>query len=330
MAGSPSRVRKKDIEDERHGLEHRLHAAHLALGDDMDAFQRQWDADPAAAFAASAAAGWSAAGADWLVAPAPLFDRAAWRDLGAAVGKGEPPCSADERVDDPDYRWEWWHRAIAQRSAPPYDGAAAAGATLVGPAALSKKIYRHRAAILALPTQIGNDGMAAAEHFLDTVLADIDAELVADIRGDPSYPIVREVFDDHEGAVTYYAYLDLMWEAIPPNFYAHVAGRAAPYYMMEVALMAAIAPFSTGMAVALRLRALTEALEANAAARDQDEDGAPAKAAIATFARAIDDFSRAADDLHTLGDLLMRTRSQGGAAAGLLRRLRAWLPSRQR
>jgi hypothetical protein len=43
--------------------------------------------------------------------------------------------------------------------------------------------------------------------------------------------------------------------------------------MMEVALLAAIAPFSAGMAVELRLRALTEALEAN------------------------DDFSRAADDL---------------------------------
>ncbi|MDC8756342.1 hypothetical protein [Janthinobacterium fluminis] len=316
-------VTQQDIEEQRDSIEARLHSAQLALGDDMEPFQQQWHADPATAFVACARDGWNERGADWLDAQAALFDRDAWLELGGMVAKGEPPSS--DPAGEGDDEWEWWHTAIAERpAATPAAGQAAGAATVLGDAGMAQKIYRHRDAVLALTTQIGCEGKAAVLAFLDSALADIDAELAAAIVNDAHFPVVLELLDDHDSALLYCAYAELMLEAIPPNFYAHVAGKGAPHLMLEVALLVGIAPLSTGNAVRQRIHALTERLERGNAGAAHN----PARVAVETFIRVIDDFGRAADTMHALGADLIQLRKQSLETRSLTQRLRSWIGMR--
>ncbi len=140
---------------------------------------------------------------------------------------------------------------------------------------------------------------------------DIDPALAKAIRHDPNFAVVLEIIADHDSALSYLAYVGLMLEAIPPNFYAYVAGKGGAYIMIEIVMLIVTALLSAGSAVAVRIGALVARFaSASAKVGTIQRKFKRAKAAVDAFIRVLEDLSRAADDLHTLGVKLIHARSK--------------------
>jgi hypothetical protein len=341
-------VTEKEIVEEREGIVLRLHAAYLNLSDQMVEFQSQWDDNPTLAFVTSAREGWNAGGADWLNDQAELFKAELWTDLGGkirdAAGTAYDRLAGYSRqrydelhkqlsrhIENPEdtlYNWAWWQREITeevtelgQQQLKKIDEARHAvqdaANTVIESANKAIKIYQHRDAILNLPSLIADGKPQPVQNFVDTVLWDIDPELAKSIRNDPNFAVVLEIIADHDSALSYLAYVGLMIEAIPPNFYAYVAGKGSAYLMIEVVMLVVSALLSAGAAVAARITMLIGRFAAagvkvvTANRRIQR-----AKAAIEAFIRILRDLSDAVDDLHNLGSRLISARSKGLVVRG--------------
>jgi hypothetical protein len=335
-------VTEQEIVEERKTIVLRLHAAYLNLTDEMAEFQREWDDNPTAAFIHSARDGWNQGGAAWLSDQAELFEKETWIDLGdkikeaagtsydrlAGYSKGryvELQKELNKHVANPDdtfYNWAWWQttlkdtadnlytRQVKHLESAKQDIVDTANSVL-NTLHMSQKIYQHREAILNLPNLIAQGEARPVQAFVEVVLMDIDPELAKAIRYDPNFALVLEVINDHDSAMTYLAYVGLMMEAIPPNFYGYVAGKGGAYVMVEVVMLIVSALLSAGSAVAARITMLVARFTANSAKLiNAGKKLQHAKAAIDAFIRAIEDLSNAADDLHNLGAKLVRARSK--------------------
>ena len=336
-------VTEQEIVEERESIVQRLHAAYLNLTDEMAEFQEQWDDNPVLAFITSAREGWNQGGAEWLSDQAELFEKKTWVDLGGKIK--ETAGTAYDRlatyskqryedlkkdlnkyVENPDdtfYNWAWWQTVIKEQTDELVSQQVArldsaqkaisdATATVLNTADKATKIYKHRDAILNLPTLIANGEPRPIQAFVDNELMEIDPELATAIKNDPNFALVLEVIADHDTALTYLSYVGLMVEAIPPNFYAYVAGKGGAYLMIEVVMLIVTALLSAGTAAAARITMLiarfaaTSAKVATAGKKLQH-----AKAAINAFIRVLEDLSNAVDNLHTLGAKLAKARSKG-------------------
>lgn len=335
---------EREIADERETIVLRLHGAYLNLSDQMSEFQQQWDESPALAFITSAHEGWNAGGADWLNDQAELFEAKLWIDLGgkfkdaanagydrlAVYSKqryGQLKGELNKHIAHPEdtlYNWAWWQAVVrneAQAQSIRIKDAAYAIDSLVSnvlaTADKAKKIYAHRDAILRLPELIANGEPKPIQNFVDTVLMDIDPALAKAIKRDPNFAVVLEVISDHDSALSYLAYFGLMFEAIPPNFYAYVAGKGGAYFMIEVVLLILTALLSAGTAAAARITMLIGRFAATGGRVVLTSQRIKkAKAAIEAFTRILGDFSAAADDLHDLGAKLIAARSRGLVVRG--------------
>jgi hypothetical protein len=343
-----TQVTEKEIFEEREGIVLRLHAAYLNLTDQMAEFQSQWDDNPTLAFVVSAREGWNAGGADWLNDQAELFKAELWTDLGGKIRDAagtaydrlagyskqrydELHKQLSKHIENPDdtlYNWAWWQRTITdeaselahqqlQRIDEARHAVQDAANTVIESANKARKIYQHRDAILNLPSLIADGKPQPVQNFVDTVLMDIDPELAKAIRNDPNFAVVLEIIADHDSALSYLAYVGLMMEAMPPNFYAYVAGKGSAYLMIEVVMLVVSALLSAGAAVAARITMLIGRFAAagvkvvTANRRIQR-----AKAAIEAFLRILRDLSDAVDDLHNLGAKLLQARSKGLVVRG--------------
>ncbi|MGO4379895.1 hypothetical protein [Pseudoduganella sp. RAF53_2] len=341
-------VSEREISEDRDAIVARLHGSYLHLMEQMSEFQQQWDENPTMAFMISAKEGWNAGGAEWLSDQAELFEKATWVNLGnklqdaAGTGYDRLATYSKERyealkaelnrhVENPEdtlYNWAWWQASI-ERTATSYatqklKELEASGQHVVDTARnvlasadKAQKIYRHRDAIMGLPTLIANGDPRPVQAFVDTVLMDIDPELAKAIRTDPNFPVVLELIADHDSALSYLSYAGLMLEGIPPNFYAYAAGKGGAYLMIEVVMLVITALLSAGTAAAARIGMLAARFAtASAKVASLGKRLKRAKAAIDAFVRVLQDLSDAVDDLHALGAKLLRARSKGLVVRG--------------
>lgn len=336
-------VTEQEISEDRDTIVERLHAAYLNLQDEMAEFQEHWDNNPTVAFLESAREGWNKGGADWLSDQAELFEKKLWIDLGGkikdAAGAGYDRLATYskqryedlkkelnkniEKPEDTFYNWAWWQKSIEDTANDLYTQQVKrlesvektiidTGNSVLEAADKARKIYRHRDAILNLPALIANGEPRPIQAFVDNELMDIDPELAKAIKGNPNFAIVLEIIADNESALTYLSYAGLMTEAIPPNFYAYVAGKGAAYLMIEVVMLIITALLSAGAAVAARIGMLLARLAATSAkVASVAKKIKRAKAAIEAFMRVIEDLSNAVDDLHNLGAKLLKGRCKG-------------------
>jgi len=344
-------VSEQEISEDRDIIVARLHGAYLQLTDQMSEFQQQWDENPTLAFLVSAREGWNAGGADWLNDQAELFEKETWVNLGnklqEAAGTGYDRLATyskeryeslkselNKHIEHPEdtlYNWAWWQASI-EATATDYatrqmkeleaygKSVVDASRNVLATADKAQKMYRHREAILNLPNLIANGDPRPVQAFVDTVLMDIDPELARAIRNNPNFPVVLELISDHDSALSYLSYAGLMLEAIPPNFYAYVAGKGGAYLMIEVVLLVITALLSAGTAAAARIGMLAARFAAaGAKATTIGKRLKRAKAAIDAFLRVLQDLSAAVDDLHALGAKLLRARSKGLVVRGRTR-----------
>lgn len=333
---------ERELAEERDNIVLSLHAAYLNLVDHMAEFQRQWDADPVAAFLLCSIEGGHAGGAEWLKDQASLFEPALWSDLGGKI-KGAAGAAYDRldtyrakrfaeirdavnKVGDPEdtlLNWAWWEKNLeskigelagqhAQLMKDAEKAAKESVASVLAGAKMADAIYRNRAAIINLPTLIAEGKPKPIQAFVDTVLFEIDPELARAIKRDPNFAYVLEVIADHDSALTYLSYVGLMLEAIPPNFYAYQAGKGGAYLMIEVVLLIVSALLSAGAAVAARVGMLVARFaSAGVKVVSANRRIKHARAALDAFIRIIEDLAQAAQDLRHYGAKLVQARSNG-------------------
>lgn len=343
-----SKVTEQEIAEEREVIVLRLHSAYLNLTDYMAEFQAQWDESPALAYITSAYEGWNAGGAEWLNDQTEFFNRDLWISLGDKVkdaagnaydrlatysaGRFESvQKEVNKHLANPEetlLNWAWWQRSISDTASQmgseqvrQLDSIGHNMKTLSNSvfesAEMATKIYKHRDAILNLPTLIANGEPRPIQNFVDTVLVDIDPKLAKAIRDDPNFPVVLEVIADHESALSYLAYVGLMIEAIPPNFYAYIAGKGGAYLMIEIVMLIVTALLSAGAAAATRITMLIARFAAaGAKVVTANRKIKRAKAAIDAFLRMLHDLCDAVDELHSLGAKLLEARSKGYVIRG--------------
>lgn len=337
------RVTEKEIAEDRDIIVLRLHSAYLNLVDHMAEFQEHWDANPALAYVQSAREGWNAGGAQWLSDQSELFTAELWTDLGSKVREAAGTAidrlasysrgqyqsvekEINKHLENPDdtlLNWAWWQRSLTDTAEKLRDeqlrilnsvghNVAETASSVLETADKARKIYRHREAILNLPTLIANGDPKPVQKFIDTVLMDIDPQLAKAIRNDPHFAAVLELIADHDSALTYLSYVGLMIEAVPPNFFAYVAGKGGAYLMIEVVMLVVTALLSAGTAAAARVTMLVARFAAaGAKAVTANRHIKRAKVAIEAFIRILKDLSEAADELHDLGLKLIQARSRG-------------------
>lgn len=336
-------VTEQEIFEERESIAQRLHASYLNLQDHMAEFQQQWDDNPTLAFINSAREGWNAGGAEWLKDQAELFEKETWINLGNKIGATAGNAydrlatyskqryedlqqEINKHIEHPEdtlYNWTWWQTTItaegeriAREHVAQINSTAQtikdASQSVLNTAEKAQKIYKHRDAIINLPALIANGDPKPIQAFVDNELMDIDPELAKAIKTDPNFAVVLEIIADHDSALTYLSYMSLMFEAVPPNFYAYSAGKGGAYLMIEVILLVVTALLSAGTAAAARITMLVARLAATSA--KIVTAGAKikkAQAAIRAFIRIVEDLSDAADNLQSLGAKLMKARSKG-------------------
>lgn len=342
------KISEREIAEERDNIIFGLHSAYLDLVDEMAEFQQQWDKNPALAFMVSAQEGLGQGGAAWLSDQAELFEKETWTNLGEKIQEiaggaidtleGHAATqfrSLEERLQkhakNPEatvLNWAWWQATI-QTEADEYirsetkkfyavkDGVEDLALSVLNTADKAKKIYRYRDAILNLPTLIAQGKPQPIQSFVENELMDIDKELATRIRYHPNFALILEIIADNDSVLTYLSYVGLMFEAVPPNFYAYVAGKGGAYLMIEVTLLVVTALLSAGTAAASRVAMLVARFAATGAkAITASSRIKRAQAAIGAFLRALEALSRATDDLHGLGAKLVKARAKPLAVRG--------------
>ena len=343
LVTSEPKVTEREIFEDRESIVQRLHATYLNLTDQMVEFQKQWDDGPTLAFINSAREGLNQGGASWLDDQAELFEARTWVEMGEKIKENAGTAydrlgtysgqryralqkELNKHIDHPEdtlYNWAWWQKAIEDEASELYQqqvgklkntviAISDTAEMVLNTAATAKKIYKHRDAILNLPSLIANGDPRPIQAFVDRELMDIDPKLAKAIKNDPNFPVVLEIIADADSALAYVSYVGLMLEAIPPNFYAYAAGKGGAYLMIEVVLLIVTALLSAGTAAAARITMLVARIAASSAKiATAGKKIKRAKAAVDAFIRMLEDLSNAVDDLHQLGAKLVKARAKG-------------------
>jgi hypothetical protein len=170
-------------------------------------------------------------------------------------------------------------------------------------------LYAHREEILQLPEHVARGNVNAVQHFIDVTLVEIDADLAQQIRYDKNVGIGIELVRDHTAALTYISYIQLILNAIPPNFYIYHAAKWGIYIVLEILLTLVLAFFTAGAGVAARLTAISARLAAAGSKGVKIGKGIHhAQQALASLTRTLDDFALVAQKLESLGEVLQVSR----------------------
>jgi len=335
-------ITEREISEERENIILGLHSAYLALVDEMAEFQQQWDENPALAFMISAQEGFSQGGAAWLSDQAELFEKETWVNLGGKIQEmaggaldtleghavkqfNTLEARIQKHAKNPEktvLNWAWWQATI-KSEADEYirsetakfnavkDSVEDFAHSVLNTAEKAKKIYKYREAILNLPALIAQGKPRPIQSFVEVELMDIDKDLATKIRYHPNFALVLEIIEDNDSVLTYLSYVGLMFEAVPPNFYAYVAGKGGAYIMIEVVLLVVTALLSAGTAAAGRVAMLVARFAATGA-RAVTANARVKRAQLATkaFLNALQSLSRATDDLHSFGAKLVKARAK--------------------
>lgn len=350
LSAETATATEREIHDDREAIVDRLHATYLNLTEAMAPYQRAWDADWQRALADATFAGAKSGLSEWGGDFAEYFKKETWTALGEKLEKAagsaydtardyaatlsdkvasqvnEAVAATENVVAHPSEtlaNWTWWSQLVSESVGKPLlelEGRIEKQVAAVSEAATKAiKVYQHRDAIMRLPVLLAEGDRNAIEDFVDTVLKDIEPELAQAIREDPKFALVLAVIDDHESALAYLTYASLVFEAIPPNFYAYLAGKCGAYVLVEVVLLIITSILSAGAAAAARVAswgariAMSSAKVAKAVktvemvvskAREIEQ-------AVDGFRRVIDDFLDVSKRFHQLGEKLLKARKRG-------------------
>jgi hypothetical protein len=335
-------VTEREVVDERADIIAKLDSAYLNLLEEMKEFQFLWDANPVLALVISKFEGQKAGGNEWVDDQLEMFHLKYWTEVGeqlkdaASTGYDRLATYSKQRfeqiqtkltkdineVSDNIDNWAWW-QVVIERNAKdlvdkPQQVRRSAASTLAHIDKEAKefvekarKIYKHRNAILNFPTLIADREPGPIEAFVDNVLMDIDPPFAKAIKTNPEFGYVLAVIDDDESALSYLAYVGLMLEAIPPNFYFYVYGKAGAYLMLEAVLLMAGTLLTGGTATAGRVAMLIARITSmSAKVAKITRRVKRAKAAIESFIRILEDLLDVAKDLRRLGEKLVQVRSK--------------------
>jgi hypothetical protein len=343
-------ITEKEIHGDRQLILQRLDAAYLNLTDYMAPFQREWDAGPMSALLSSVKEGAKAGASEWGDDFTEIFTKEMWTGLGTkikdlagsaldaadgyskkvyndiATSTQEAAKRAGKVLEDPGntiHNWGWWQRNLeealgdaqkaAQAKVDGYVHSAQTTAKALSDAAIkAQKAYKHREAILGLPELLVKGDPKPVQAFVDTVLMDIDPELAKEIKKDPNFHLVLELIADHDSILGYLAYVGLVIESVPPNFFGYVAAKGSVYLIIELVMLLVTAILSAGAAAAARVASLIARLAASSAklasAAKKIEN---AKKALDALIRVIEDFFDVTKHLRALGDKLRQARQRG-------------------
>lgn len=344
-------VTEAEVDETRESILQQLHTTYVNVLAEMEEFQDQWDASPKLAFLDAAWEGMRAGGSDWGSSFVDLFEKDTWVAIGdkivhfagSAYDAGAQHANEQfqriqdgiaggwhlvEESDKTLTNWAWWQsnveadtneawRALESKVQSNLKAVEDAKATIIDSAAKGAKLIKHREAIFNLPVLIASSDVHGIQHFIDNELADIDPELARQVRADPHFHEVIEIIQDHDSALMYVAYLGLIVEAIPPNFYAYCSAKYGVQLLLELVLTLVLALLSAGAGVAARVATLSvRLLGGSAKVAGTVRRIKKAQQAIEAFVRVFDDFADAGRQLRVLGDKLSRTRNRGYVVRG--------------
>ncbi|MBL4898699.1 MAG: hypothetical protein JKX76_03510, partial [Colwellia sp.] len=336
---------EQEIESLRQSLQMQLDGAYRDTVKQMSEFQEQWDTYGYASIPMSGAQGLYAGGSSWVKDQADLFEVETWKSLGSDIADAASEALdyaseyAEETYDsiitsanagadwvdensDKLSSWNWWaeqaDEAIvdARATAREYGHDAKENINdaidfLEESAERVEKLLKHQNAILALPRHIAEGNPRKVQRFIDTVLMDIDPEMANAIKNNPDFHLVLELIADHDTALTYFAYVNLFIEAVPPNFYAYLNGKGGAYVAIEVLLLVALSFLSLGTGTAARAGMLAARLSAAAKTANNLRKLKKAQAAIAAFTKSFEVFMDSIETLKKLGQKLSKARNGG-------------------
>jgi hypothetical protein len=306
------------------------------LDEAMKPFQDEWKRDPKWALLDAALNGAAKGGGAWVEDLGDLFKGETWVAVGQWIGnlgadvadtvadyakkQGKRIAVLVEKPEKTIFSWSWWVKQAKEEVGEAQKTVEEAHKTVTNAAKASAEavrqanaIWKHRKAICKLPELIAAGDVKAVEHFVDTVIKDIDPKLAKQIRESKDFYTVLALMDDPDSVLTYLTYVHLTLEAIPPNFYAYIGGTAGVYVLCEAILLIVAALFSGGVAAGARLTALSARIIASSAkvatASKKIEN---AMKAIHAFKEVITRFVRVADDLRLLGGKINFARQRGG------------------
>lgn len=160
--------------------------------------------------------------------------------------------------------------------------------------------------ILALPQMIANSDIDGIEKFIDDVVTELDPEWAREIKESEKFPLVLALIQEHNTALTFSAYISLILEAIPPNFYAYYGGKYGVYVLLELVLTLTLAFFTLGAGVAARSAMWTAKLAQYANNTRKIQNVPKAVEALNSVKLTIKTITKVTEDLEKTGLLLVK------------------------
>ena len=169
----------------------------------------------------------------------------------------------------------------------------------------ARLIAKYHEEIIALPKYIAENDARALQTFIDTALREIAPDWAKEIDDTGALPKAMAVMRDPSSAITYSAYVVLILDAIPPNFYTYYGGKLGIYVLLEVVLNLVLGLFTLGAGVAARATSTAARLVVKGKHAKQI---AGAQKALDTFGETLDEMSKIMGDLEGLADKLAKRK----------------------
>ncbi len=332
---------EQDIASLKNKLRTTLDDGYKNVVKDMLPFKQQWDDYGYASLVLSGAQGALTGGDGWLDDQKELFDGDTWEQFGRSISEGlsdafdytasyipEAYDSITESIEatledleehtDNLTSWNWWDQQVKEgvdRTVRKIDSNIDDAKEFLDESTDAvAKLLKYKSAILRLPQQICKGDAKSVQSFVDGPLKDIDPDLSKQIKESAEFYMVLELIADHDSALTYFTYLDLFIEAVPPNFYAYVGGKAGIYIILEIILFIVLSFLTLGVGVAARLTAIAARMTVTSIRVNKKLD--KAEKAQQAFKGMVESFGKSADILKKLGEKLAVTRSAGRLSIG--------------
>ncbi|MBN3492236.1 DUF4150 domain-containing protein [Vibrio neptunius] len=175
----------------------------------------------------------------------------------------------------------------------------------------ARLIAKYHEEIIALPRYIAENDAKALQTFIDTALKEIAPDWAKEIKDTGALPKAMAVMRDPSAAITYSAYVILLLDAIPPNFYTYYGGKLGIYVLLEVILNLILGFFTLGAGIAVRATSTAARLVVKG---KYAKKLVGAKKALDTFGEALDEMGKIMGDLEGLADKLAKRK--GGKIQG--------------
>jgi len=320
---------EKQISDIKKEIEKKLNDAYQDIVQKMKVFQRAWDTNPEYAVHLAAVDGALEGSLTWVKDQGALADpdtwSSAWDTISSFTSKtydmaedyaGEVYDEAKKNIDDALEALEKDPlQAIIdanQKLVDARDELLADGKEFLDDALeiidqsseLAILLAKHQKEILEFPDYIATGDKIKIEYFVDNILMEIDADIANDLKSSENYYIILEIIEEHDTALIFSNYLGMTFDAVPPNFYAYLAGKYGIYIVLEVLLTIIISFFTAGAGGAAKVGALSVRILSGFKAAKSVKKLNNARDAIESLMKTVEAFTDSAKLLKKVGKLL--------------------------